>query len=129
MIEVACAIIINDQNLILCCQRSADMQNPLKWEFPGGKLEQNESAEACLIREIKEELYIDVEIVKEMHAREFQYPEKSIKLIPFICRHLKGEIKLKEHTDYKFVNIKDLLNLDWLEADIQIVKDYLKLHQ
>ncbi|MDO8992976.1 MAG: NUDIX domain-containing protein, partial [Daejeonella sp.] len=95
------------------------------WEFPGGKIEENETAEECLIREIKEELNIEIEITASLSPNDYQYPDKLIRLIPFICRQKDGEIILKEHTDYKRLDVKDLLDLDWAEADIPIVEQYL----
>lgn len=63
MIDVACAIIIDDEGKVLAAQRSESMSLPLKWEFPGGKLSKNETAEDCIVREIQEELNISVTII------------------------------------------------------------------
>ena len=125
MIQVSCAIIVNSIGKVLVTQRSALMPLPLKWEFPGGKIEDNETAEECLIREIKEELNIEIEITGSLSPNDHQYPDKLIRLIPFICRHKDVEIVLKEHADYKWLDVKDLLDLDWAEADVPIVKRYL----
>ena len=125
MIEVSCAIIINPFDQVLVTQRSAHMPLPLKWEFPGGKIEENETAEACLIREIREELNIEIQITGSLPPNDYQYPDKLIRLIPFICRQKDGELVLKEHADYKWLYAKDLLDLDWAEADVPIVKQYL----
>lgn len=123
---VTCAIILNPKNQILVTQRSSTMHLPLKWEFPGGKIEANETPEACLVREIKEELNIDIEIIEGLNANDHQYPDKFIRLMPFICRQTGGEIILKEHADYKWLDRKDLLDLDWAEADVEVVREYLK---
>lgn len=123
---VTCAIILNPKNQILVTQRSSTMHLPLKWEFPGGKIEVNETPEACLVREIKEELNIDIEIIEGLNANDHQYPDKFIRLMPFICRQTGGEIILKEHADYKWLDRKDLLDLDWAEADVEVVREYLK---
>jgi len=125
MINVSCAIIVNSIGQVLVTQRSPLMPLPLKWEFPGGKIEDNETAEECLIREIKEELNIEIEITSALSPNDHQYPDKLIRLLPFICKQTRGEIVLKEHTDYKWLDVKDLLDLDWAEADIPIVKQYL----
>ena len=83
MIEVTCAI-IEHNNKVLITQRSAKMALPLKWEFPGGKIEKNETAEACLIREILEELDVNIKITKQLKSNTHEYSEtKIIKLIPF----------------------------------------------
>ena len=120
MIDVSCAIIIRG-NLILVTQRSATMTLPLKWEFPGGKVEINETAKEALIREIKEELDLDIEIVDELPANVHSYRMKTINLIPFICRITHGNIALKEHASFKWQRASELLRLDWAEADIPIV--------
>jgi len=125
MIQVSCAIIINPFDQVLVTQRSAHMPLHLKWEFPGGKIEENETAEACLIREIKEELNIEIQITGSLPPNDYQYPDKLIRLIPFICRQKDGELVLKEHADYKWVDTKDLLDLDWAEADLGVVEEYL----
>lgn len=126
MIRVSCAIILNSNQQVLVTQRSSQMSHPLQWEFPGGKIEENETAEECLIREIREELNIDIEISSRLSPKKHQYPDKLILLIPFICRHLNREILLKEHAEYKWLDSKDLLDLDWAEADIGVVMEYLK---
>ena len=128
MIKVSCAIIVNANGLVLVTQRSKKMSLPLKWEFPGGKIEANETPEECLIREIKEELNIEIEITASLSPNDYQYPDKLIRLIPFICRQKDGEVVLKEHADYKWLDAKDLLDLDWAEADVGVVKEYLKIY-
>ena len=125
MLLVACAIILNSQNKVIVCQRSASMHLPLKWEFPGGKIEEDETPEECLIREIKEELDIEISVIEQLRVNDHHYLDKSIRLIPFICRHLGGDVTLKEHADYKYLDNEHLLDLDWAEADIPVLKEYL----
>ncbi len=127
MIQVSCAIIVNSIGKVLVTQRSSTMPLPLKWEFPGGKIEENETAEECLIREIKEELNIEIEITASLSPNDYQYPDKLIRLIPFICRQGGGEILLKEHADYKWMEVKHLLDLDWAEADVGVVEEYIQI--
>jgi len=122
---VTCAIIINSQNQILVTQRSSTMHLPLKWEFPGGKIEENETPEACLIREIREELNIDIEIIEGLSPNDYQYADKFIRLIPFICKQTGGEIELKEHAEYKWLDRTNLLDLDWAAADVGVVREFL----
>ncbi len=78
-----------------------------------------------MIREIKEELNIEIEITGSLNPNDHQYPDKLIRLIPFICRQKEGEIILKEHAEYKWLDVKDLLDLDWAEADVGVVVEYL----
>ena len=125
MVNVTCALIIDTQNRLFAAQRSSKMSLPLKWEFPGGKIESNESSEECLIREIKEELNIDIEIVKNLPSNIHAYPSIVIQLIPFICRQINGIITLKEHINFKWLTTNESLDLDWAEADIPILYHYL----
>ena len=126
MINVICAIIFFN-NKILVAQRSEVMKLPLKWEFPGGKLEDGESEIDCIKREIKEEINIDIEVLEKLSNSIFDYGDIKINLIPFISTYVTGEIILSEHKDYKLLDKTELLNLDWAEADLPIVKEFLKL--
>jgi 8-oxo-dGTP diphosphatase len=126
MINVTCAIVIFNEE-ILVTQRSENMRLPLKWEFPGGKVEGNESNIDCVKREIKEELNIEIEILKQLSNSVYDYGSFKINLIPFIANYISGEIKLSEHKDYKLLNKVDLLKLDWAEADLPIVEEFLTL--
>lgn len=125
-INVTCAIIVKDGK-ILVAQRSERMRLPLKWEFPGGKLEENESEIDCIKREVKEEINIDIEILKKLSNSICDYGTFKINLIPFLVNHILGEIKLTEHKAYKLLEKKELLSLDWAEADLPIVEEFLKL--
>ena len=126
MINVTCAILIHEGK-ILATQRSKSMSLPLKWEFPGGKMEPNETEEDCLTREIKEELNIDIEIKERLQENIHDYGSFKIQLIPFLTTYTSGGIHLKEHQAYAFVTPSELLTLDWAEADIPIVQQLLKM--
>ena len=126
IINVTCAI-INFKDKTLAVQRSAKMKLPLKWEFAGGKIEEGESEIDCIKREILEELNIQIEVKERLTPVVHQYPNFKIKLIPFIAEYIKGELKLREHSDFVLVNKKELLNLDWAEADVPILKEFIKL--
>lgn len=125
-VDVSCAIIENGLGKVLVAQRSAEMKLPLKMEFPGGKVEFAETPEESLIREIKEELGVDIEILSGMSSNQHSYSEFSINLIPFVCRITGGEIVLREHAAYHWIALDELLTLDWAEADIPIVSDYIR---
>lgn len=126
MKKVLCAIIYIDTK-ILVAQRSKTMKLPLKWEFPGGKLEENESEINCIKREIKEELNIEIEILRRLSSSDYDYGTFKIKLIPYLANYISGDIQLSEHNDYRLLDKSELLNLDWAEADIPIVEEFLKL--
>src|SRR5438067_2370928 len=127
MLQVTCALITNNQAQVLAAQRSETMGLPLKWEFPGGKIEPEETAEDCLVREIKEELNIEISIIEALPSNTHTYPKITIELIPFICEHISGKIILKEHAQYRWLHKNELLALDWADADVPIVKHYLNL--
>ncbi len=83
-LQVACAIILKE-NFVIITQRSESMRLPLKWEFPGGKVEKNESAEECIHREIFEELNIQITLKKRLKNSIYCYPDHIVCLIPFYC--------------------------------------------
>ena len=95
-IHVACAI-IELGGKILCTQRSEAMNMPLKWEFPGGKLERGESPEECLKRELQEELGIEVSVGRACPTATHHYLLFSVTLYPFVCKIISGKITLKRH--------------------------------
>lgn len=122
MIQVTCAV-IKKENHYLICQRSEQMKLPLKWEFPGGKVEKDESLEACLIREIQEELNIQIAIEKALKQVIHHYPTFSITLHPFLCTLKEGDIILKEHAQYQWILKEDFNLYDLAEADLPIIKN------
>lgn len=122
MLEVACAIIVSNHK-ILCAQRGRNMKHPMKWEFPGGKLENYEKPEVCIAREIKEEFSISVKVINPLSPVFYpQGEEPSLKLYPFICTVISGVPIPMEHHQYQWLDINQLKELDWLEADIEIVR-------
>ncbi|WP_214226059.1 (deoxy)nucleoside triphosphate pyrophosphohydrolase [Pedobacter sp. B4-66] len=125
MINVTCAIIVDDAGSVLVTQRSAIMKLPFKIEFPGGKIEPGETASDCLVREIKEELNLDIKTLFEMPSNIHHYVEFSINLIPFVCKIIGGSIELREHASYQWLNPSELSDQDWAEADVPIVDNYL----
>ncbi|APG66102.1 DNA mismatch repair protein MutT [Tenacibaculum todarodis] len=125
-IPVTCAIIHFDDK-VLAVQRSKTMKLPLKWEFAGGKIEKGETEIDCTKREIFEELNIQIEVKEKLTPVIHQYSDFKIKLIPFIVKYISGELILKEHSDFVIVNKEELTNLDWAEADLPILKEFLAL--
>jgi len=125
-VRVTCAIIVKDEK-ILVAQRGEKMDLPFKWEFPGGKIEENETAEECLIREIKEELSIEIKVKKAFQSNFHSYIEgKEIELIPFLCSYIRGHLVIREHSHILWIEPENLLSLDWAEADVPIVIDFIE---
>ena len=120
-INVTCAVIVRD-GMVLAAQRSVTMSMPLKWEFPGGKVNDGESLEACLRRELVEELGIFARIVRALPPNNHDYPSFAITLHPFICEIDSGEITLHEHAAINWLSPSEMLTLDWADADIPIVQ-------
>lgn len=123
-LKVVCAIIENNGK-ILVVQRSETMKLALKWEFPGGKIEENETEIESLKREINEELHIEINPTTRLAPSIHHYPNLSIKLIPFVAQLISGELKLIEHKQALWLSKSELHTLDWAEADIPIVKEYI----
>ncbi|MBD1426728.1 (deoxy)nucleoside triphosphate pyrophosphohydrolase [Sphingobacterium arenae] len=126
MLHVTCAIIENDKK-ILICQRSKQMKLPLKWEFPGGKVEIGESKENCLEREIHEELGLEIEIESTLTPVVHHYPEFSLRLYPFLCKWTGGSLAIAEHAQAIWVDKNELQNYDWAEADVPIMNELMQL--
>ena len=124
MIQVTCAI-VERSGKVLITRRSARMSQPLLWEFPGGKIEAGESEEGCLIREIKEELNLDIICRERLTSCTYSYPDKTIELIPFVCSLAGGAIRLLEHDSFKWVVPDELISYNWCPADIPVVEEYL----
>ncbi|MEJ7559039.1 MAG: (deoxy)nucleoside triphosphate pyrophosphohydrolase [Pedobacter sp.] len=122
---VVCGIIKDSEGNVLVTQRSATMALPFKWEFPGGKVEQGESHEEAIKREINEELHIKILIINRLPEFTHQYPTFTITLIPFVCNIVRGLIKLTEHHAFRWVNPNNLLDLEWAAADIPVAQHYL----
>jgi 8-oxo-dGTP diphosphatase len=127
MLKVTCAIII-DKNKILVAQRRPDQHPPLKWEFPGGKISEGETKEECVIREIKEELDLDISPICELKSNIHHYEELSLELFPFVCICKRNDSNpiCKEHQKLDWVELDELSKLDWACADIPIVDDFIK---
>lgn len=126
IIPVTCAIIYFDDK-VLAVQRSEEMKLPLKWEFAGGKIESKETEIDCIKREVFEELNIQIEVKERLTPVIHQYPNFKIKLIPFITEYLSGELKLKEYSNFIIADKNDLVDLDWAEADLSILKELIEL--
>jgi 8-oxo-dGTP diphosphatase len=125
-LHVACAI-IEQEGSVLAAQRSATMTLPLKWEFPGGKIEAGESPEECLIRELMEELGISVLVGTALSPATHSYPDFTVTLYPFACRLTGGIITLHEHHALIWIKPQQMPELDWAAADLPVISEYLAL--
>ena len=121
---IVVAAVIKREGKILCVQRAEHEREyvSLKWEFPGGKVEVGESREEALVREIREELSVDIEISEFFMTVEHTYPDFHLVMHVYRCYLTEGEVILNEHVDMKWLKVDELYQLDWAEADIPIVK-------
>lgn len=118
------AAIIQKENKILATKRGyGEFIN--MWKFPGGKIESGETKEQALVREIKEELNIEINVDKFAIDIEYQYPNFYLFMSCFMCSIKEGSIELLEHNDGKWITKEELNTLNWLPADIDAV-NYLK---
>mgnify|MGYP001625100542 FL=1 len=116
MIEVVAGIIYKN-NKFLIAQRNLNKSQGGLWEFPGGKVEKDESYERALIREIKEELNADIEVNEYIGESIYQYPEKDIKLIFYKAKLLSDRIELLEHESYKWITKDEKDKYEFAGAD------------
>jgi mutator protein MutT len=122
IVRVGVAIIWNqDRSKILIDKRLPKGEFGGFWEFPGGKIEKDETKEDAIIREIKEELGLEILVDSEFCTVEHDYPDFSLTMHSFICSILISNITLSEHIDLKWMKINELASLDWAEADLPIV--------
>lgn len=123
--NVTAAVLINNGE-ILCMQRGPSKYEYVayKYEFPGGKVEKFESLEACLQRELKEEMGIVVEINSEhfLMTVEYCYPDFSITMHAYVCHVNTRDFIMHEHVDFKWLPKEKISELDWADADKPIVK-------
>lgn len=123
MKRVVAALIV-DNGRILACQRTRHQVMPLKWEFPGGKIEDGEQPRDALRRELEEELGIEATIGNEVVRIVHEYPGGgSVELRFFEVREYKGELENRIFREIRWVGRTELLDLEFLEADRSLVKD------
>lgn len=120
-IEVVAAVLKKD-NLFFCAQRKDEGALAKKWEFPGGKLETNETPVEALKRELNEELNINVEVGEFVLTVNHQYPTFFIIMHSYFCDIDTFDIKLNEHLGSKWLSVEELDSVDWADADKPIVE-------
>lgn len=121
--QVVAALIRRDGKLLVC-QRTRHQAMPLKWEFPGGKVEPGEGAIPALIRELDEELGINAIIGPEVACVRHQYRTgTSVELHFFLVEQYEGELENRIFRDIQWASPRELLNYDFLEADLSLVRD------
>lgn len=133
IIEVSAAVIVEGDNILATQRGYGEFKG--KWEFPGGKIKKGEFEEDALIREIKEELNADINVIDYLTTIRYEYPKFKLIMHTYICT-LKNNIEFVFHNDKElehdnmiWLDKHDLEHLDWLPADVEAVKAYKKLRR
>lgn len=123
-IRVMGAVITDKKGRILAAQRpySEISYKSYKWEFPGGKVEENESPEEAVFREIHEELNCEIIVKNKLGELEYAYPDFHLKMDLYLCELKEGSLpRATEHNQIKWLTPEEIDTLDWLEADYKIL--------
>lgn len=119
-IHVVAGIIIQNQKILATQRGYGEFKDG--WEFPGGKIEPNETKEEALIRELKEELNIEIEVIRFFTNVDYEYSSFILHMDSFLCRIKRGQLDFKEHEDFRWLSKATLESIDWLPADWPIAQ-------
>ncbi|MDD5888115.1 MAG: (deoxy)nucleoside triphosphate pyrophosphohydrolase [bacterium] len=125
MIKVVAALIENDNKVLLARRSTGDVNVFGKWEFPGGKVEQDENEFDAIEREIKEEFELTIKAKEFLINNVCEYPTKVVDLRLYKCDYVSGDFNLHDHSEYKWVDKEELLEYDLAPADIPLA-EYVK---
>ena len=125
-IEVVAAV-IQHQDKILAVQRGPAKYAYIsqKWEFPGGKMEEGETEEQTIVREIREELDMPITVQSKLLTVEHPYPDFHLTMHTYLCETETRTLTLTEHTAYKWLSMDELEELDWAEADVAVLRQII----
>lgn len=119
-IEVVAGAILRDGKVYGACRNYGAYAGT--WEFTGGKVECGETDEAALLREIREELGIEVTVEELLGTLDHDYPEFHMNMRLYICRHRAGEPQLRVHSEGRWLGLRDLYTVRWFEADAALIR-------
>lgn len=119
VINVVAAIIVKNNKIFTTQRGYGDFKGG--WEFPGGKIEENETPENALRREMLEELNVKIDVGECLYTVEYDYPNFHLSMRCYICSLIDENIELKEHSAAKWLSIEELNTIVWLPADVEII--------
>ena len=119
-IEVVAAVIIQNNRVFATQRGYGDFKDG--WEFPGGKVESGETPEEALIREIREELDVEISVDTFLCTVDYDYPKFHLTMHCYLCSIISGELILLEHEAAKWLDKDSVWTVDWLPADVEVVK-------
>lgn len=119
-VNVVAALILDTANRVLAV-KCADHKHGGGWEFPGGKIEPGETPQAALVREIAEELAVQIEVAELLHTVEMDYPAFHLSMQCYVCHLSSGTLQLREHTASRWLAADELSGVSWLPADVEVL--------
>ena len=127
MIKVVAALIEKDDKVLIARRSTGDLNVLGKWEFPGGKVEQDEDEFHVIEREIEEEFELKINANKFLINNICEYPTKIVDLRLYDCEYISGDFKLHDHSEYRWVSKDELLSYDLAPADIPLAEYVISL--
>lgn len=124
MLKVVAALIMKDGKILIAKRSTGNKDVIGKWEFPGGKVEENETEKQAIEREIKEEFDILVRAEKFITNVISKDKKSEIDLRLYLCKYIDGKIKLNDHSDYKWVDKDEIFDYDLADLDVELVKKW-----
>tara|TARA_B100000959_G_C14582793_1_gene460649 strand:+ start:122 stop:586 length:465 start_codon:yes stop_codon:yes gene_type:complete len=121
IIRVTAAIIEKEGKILIAKRKAGDDLFAGLWEFPGGKIEEGETPEECIARELKEELDIEVKVGKLISSNKHKYPHGIFELLAYRIKHISGAMILNDHDEIKWVTVDEMSNFEFPPADIPII--------
>ena len=130
-VTTVAGVIRNEQGEVLCTLRDQGKYEyvSFKWEFPGGKVEEGETQQQTLTRELHEELEIDVKIGDFFYQVEHDYPDFHLSMAVYECQLISKDMKINVHKGIKWLKPQDIMSLEWAAADVPVAELIFKKYQ